>query len=221
MSFALLAPIAAQLITSAIQKGNANKLENEYDRPAFPLPQAYLDAVDLNKNMALQTGLPRQDLIDQKLDQSSANALEGVKSGATSSWDVTGAANKLAGLKSEKINDISIAGANFNRGARSDYTSLLEGLSQLQERKFMMDEYKPYLAAMDAIKNSREASTQNMYSGVSNLASVIENAIGKNQDSGEDIFSGLKGNKRASGYLEGNFAAVEDDSKYKAPQTAE
>jgi hypothetical protein len=217
MPLALLAPIAAQLITSAMQKGRAENMANEYDRPAFQLPQAYLDAVDLNKNMALQTGLPRQDLIDQKLDQSSANALEGIKSGATSSWDITGGANRLAGIKANKIGDLGIAGANYNQESRADYTTLLQGLGQLQEKQFMMNEMQPYLNAMDAVKNSREASTQNMYAGVSNLASILSNK----DESGNDIFSGLRDRKKANSWLEGFNSSMESNAAYNAPQIAD
>ncbi len=187
MAVAALIPAAISLITSLSQNAKANKLAGQGDRPNYEIPQGMLDALDISKNMALQTGLPRQDLIEEKLDESGANTLAGIKEAATSPWDIIKGSQRIGEVQSEKIKDLGIAGAEFGRQSKQDYSSLLQGLSQLQEKQFMYNEFQPYVNKMNTIRNLREAGNQNLYSGASNAAGVFAND--------PDIFKGLFNNK--------------------------
>ena len=211
-ALATLIPAAIQLFTSLSQNAKANKLGSQYDRPNFQIPQGMLDALDMQKNLALQTGLPRQDLIEQKLDESSANALEGIKSAATSPWDIIKGSQRIGEAGAEKIKDLGISGAEFNRQSVMDYSGLLQGLSQLQEKQFMYNEFQPYMNAMNTIRGLREASTQNLYSGVSNATGVMS----YNPDMFKDIFSGSGvGESKENLDLLSKF--TESQMKYTAP----
>lgn len=174
-ALATLIPAAIQLGTSLSQGARARRMEDQYSRPNYEVPQGMLDAVDIYKNLALQTGLPRQDLIEDKLSESGANALAGLKEAATNPWDVIKGSQRIAETQAEKTKDLGIAGAQFATQAKQDYSGILQGLSQLQERQFMYNEFQPYTNAMDAIRRLRESGNWNMYSGASNVAGVVAN----------------------------------------------
>ena len=212
-ALATLIPAAIQLGTSIYQGSQAKKMEGQYSRPNYEVPQGMLDAVDIYKNLALQTGLPRQDLIEEKLDESGANALAGLKEAATNPWDVIKGSQRIAETQAEKSKDLGIAGAQFATQAKQDYSGILQGLSQLQEKQFMYNEFQPYTNAMDAIRRLRESGTQNLYSGASNVAGVMA--------SSPDMFKGLFGEGKdvtaAQNRLEGLNSAMEEQLRYKAP----
>jgi len=210
-ALAALIPAAIQGITAISQASRARKMESEYDRPNMQIPQGMLDAVDMQKNLALQTGLPRQDLIEGKIDQSVADALGGVKESATSPWQITSAAQTLAGKKSDKLVDLGIAGANYNSQQVGNLTGLLEGLSKYQENQFMYNDFAPYMNAMNTIRGLREAGNQNLFSGAGNAAGVYA----ENPDMFNGIFGDGAGKSKAR--LEGMFGNIESSMAYNAP----
>ena len=171
MPVAALIPIALQIFQAIKQGQQANKLDTG-EKPNMEIPQGMLDAVDVQKNLALQTGLPGQDMITQQLDQSGANAMQDVKQSATSPWQITNAAQKIAGTKSDKMLDLGVAGANYGAGRADSLTQALEGLSKLQENQFLYNDYAPYMERMKTIRGLREAGNQNLYSGAANFAGV-------------------------------------------------
>lgn len=183
-ALASLVPAAIKLGTSLSQGIRANKMEDQYSRPVYEIPQGMLDAVDIYKNLALQGGLPRQDLIEDKISESGANALAGLKEASTSPWDVIRGSQRIGETQAEKIKDLGIAGGQFATQAKQDYSGILQGLSQLQERQFMYNEMQPYVNSMDAIRRLREVGLWNMYSGTSDASGVMA----KNPDIFNDLF---------------------------------
>lgn len=206
---AALIPAAIQLFTSLSQKGKADKFADT-KRPDYQIPQAMLEAIGINKDLAMQSELPGQRLIEEKLDERGANTLAAVKSGATSPWEVISGAQRIGEVQSEKIKDLGIASAEYGVGAKSELVKALEGLSRLQENQFMYNEYSPYMNAMESSRQLREASTQNLYSGASNAAGVIANS----PDFGS-LFSG-GGARDSKQRLEGGFSAIEELLRQKA-----
>jgi hypothetical protein len=191
---AALIPVAMQIFQAIRQGSQANKLEGQYgQRPNMPIPQGMYDALDIKKNLALQNGLPRQDLIMDKLNESSANAMSNIKESATSPWQITSGAQKLGEISAEKTKDLGIAGAEYSAGAKNDWASALEGLAKIQQDQFMYNDYAPYMNAMNTIRGLREAGNQNLYSGTSNMAGILANSTNENGDSNsiwDSIFGG-------------------------------
>lgn len=212
VALASLVPAAIKLGTSLSQGIRANKMEDQYSRPDYEIPQGMLDAVDIYKNLALQGGLPRQDLIEDKISESGANALAGLKEAATSPWDVIRGSQRIGETQAEKIKDLGIAGGQFATQAKQDYSGILQGLSQLQERQFMYNEMQPYVNSMDAIRRLREGGLWNMYSGTSDASGVMAN----NPDIFNDLFKD-KGVIAAENKLEGLNTALKEQLRYKAP----
>lgn len=210
MPAAALIPIAMQIFQAIRQGSQANKLEGEYgNRPKMPIPQGMYDALDIKKNLALQSGLPRQDLIEQKLDESGANAMANIKESATSPWQITAGAQKLGEINAEKTKDLGIAGAEYSAGAKNDWASALEGLAKIQQDQFMYNDYAPWMNAMNTIRGLREAGNQNLYSGASNLSGVMAND--------PDMFKGMFANiglNKATGRLDTLASQIESSAKY-------
>lgn len=215
---AVAVPIAMQIIKAITQDKQANELSGSYKRPFSEVPQGMYDALDIKKNLALQTGLPRQDLIEQKLDESSANALAGIKEGATSPWDVIKGAQRVGEVKSEKIKDLGIAGGEYKVNAQTELATALERLAKIQQDQFMFNEYSPYMNAMNTVRGLREASTRNLFSGSSNLAGVLANSTNENSGSIWDSIFGTGKAKARIGAMENVF---DSQLKYTAPAIAE
>jgi hypothetical protein len=217
---AVAIPIIMQLLQAIKQGSQANKLEGKAgSRPKMPIPQGMYDALDIKKNLALQNGLPREDLIMDKLNESSANAMSNIKESATSPWQITAGAQKLGEVNAEKTKDIAIAGAEYSAGAKNDWASALEGLGKLQQDQFMYNDYAPYMDKMNTIRGLREAGNQNLYSGAMNAAGV--DAYNSMNDTGDkrtiwDIINSI-GAGKAKGRLDTftNNSAL--SSAYSAP----
>lgn len=205
MAIAAAIPIALQIFQAIKQGSQANKMAGDYNRPNMEVPQGMYDALDIKKNLALQTGLPRQDLIEQKLDESSANALAGIKEGATSPWDVIKGAQRVGEVKSEKIKDLGIAGGEYKVNAANDLAKAFEGLAKIQQDQFMFNEYSPYMNAMNTVRGLREASTKNLFSGASNAAGVWANST--KEGNGESIWDSIFGVNKAKS----NLGALENE----------
>lgn len=216
MPAASLIPIALQIFQAIKQGSDAKKMENEYPRPNYNIPQGMLDAVDVQKNLALQTGLPGKDLITQQIDQSGANAIQTTKESATSPWQIQNAAQKIAGARSDKMMSLGVSGANFSAGRADSLTEALMGLSKLQETQFAYNDYAPYMNAMNTARGLREAGNQNLYSGLSNLAGIL--SYGEGNDSNDPFgFKKRKAGKEGLSNIEASIPALESSSKYNAP----
>ena len=215
---AVAIPIALQMIQSFSQNKKADELAGNYKRPYNEIPQGMYDALDIKKNLALQSGLPRQDLIEEKLDESSANTMADIKSAATTPWDVIKGSQRVGEVKSEKVKDLGIAGGEFKTNAANDLARAFEGLAKLQQDQFMYNEYQPYLDRMNTVRGLREASTKNLYSGAQNWAGV--SAYNSMNDNGEDkktIWDLIYGTGKAKARLEGGANATQSQTQYITP----
>jgi hypothetical protein len=215
MAVAALIPIALQMYQAIKQGSQANKLSEGYQRPNMEIPQGMYDALDIKKNLALQDGLPRQDLIEEKLDESSANTMVGIKEAATTPWDVIKGSQRVGEVKSEKVKDLGIAGGEFKVNAANDLAKAFEGLSKLQQDQFMFNEYSPYVNAMNTVRGLREASNKNLYSGASNAAGVLGYSDkGENNDS---LLESIFGVGKAKASLDGMANATQSQMQYTPP----
>lgn len=200
---AAMIPAVTQIIKSISQNSMANKYANS-KRPISHIPQGMLDAVDIQKNLALQSELPGQRVIEEKLDESGANALNTIKAGATSPWEAITGGQRINENITEKVKDLGIAGAEMQIRNKSVLSQMLEGLGKMQQENFMMNDFAPYLADMDAAKNLRTAGTKNMFSGLSNLSGMIA----ENPDMFKGLFEDGKSNGESSGFDESAFDAT-------------
>jgi len=211
-------PVAMQIFQAIKQGSQANELDREYDRTNMTIPRGILDSLDINKNLALQTGLPRQDIIEDKLNENSANTIQGIKTAATSPWEAISGTQRVNEVASEKLKDVNIAGAEYSANAKSQLADVFEGLAKIEERRFMYNDFTPYVNAMDTVRGLREAGNQNLYSGTSNLAGILA----ENPNMFNDIF-GFKKNKEGkagAASLESFLSSIESSSSYVAPNTS-
>lgn len=211
-ALAAMIPTIAQGLIGLFQNSKANQYANS-KRPNSQIPQGMLDAVDIQKNLALQSELPGQRVIEEKLDESGANALNTIKAGATSPWDVITGGQRINESVTEKVKDLGIAGAEMQVINKSALSGMLEGLGKMQQENFMMNDFAPYLADMDAAKNLRTAGTGNMFSGISNLSGMIA----ENPDMFKGLFGGGAG--KATAALDDTMATLDNSIRYTAPST--
>lgn len=206
---AVAIPSIIQMIQGAIQGGRGRRMSEEYPRKDMPLPEGMLNAVEITKNLAMQNELPGQRTIEEKISESLAGSMQNIREGATSQGDIISGAQKLGEIGTEKIKDLGIAGAEFRNRNQYALANMMEHLSRLQEKKWMYDEYMPYLAAQDASRRYGEASSANLSQGLSNLSGIAANAIGM----------GLGGNKvgQARTNLDTLMKSIESQMKYTAP----
>jgi hypothetical protein len=161
-----LLPSLIQMVSGASQSAKASRYANT-QRPYMPVPQGLLDAVDINKNMALQTGYPRADLLESKIDESIAGNIGSARDAVKSPWELSSLSNRMYENKTENLKDLSVKGEQLGQVNKQNYASILMDLAASQEKGYMMNEYDPYLQAMNASRSLRGAGLQNIYSGVS------------------------------------------------------
>lgn len=213
---ASILPAVFKGITGLIQSSQANQLGNEYSRPNFEVPQGLLDSVDIVKNNALQSGYPRRDIAESRIDEVIANALGATREAATSPWEVSSMANRMLENKTEKIKDLDVTGERMRQDNAVRLATLLQDLGVAQEKRFMYNEYQPYMNAMNTMQELRGAGTQNLFSGISDVSGVITNAIPEWQAK-RDQRQAAELNT-ASNNLENLFSGIESNLKYTAPK---
>ena len=188
-----IAPAIAAALISAIpalvqagkgisQGSQARKLAREWN-PDYQIPTSITDNVSTAQgayNAASAYGLPGQGRIQNQIGQNTASAMQAIQQSQQSP------AAMLAGLSSVNQNannamaDLGVNAAQFRQqnmmNTMNSLMSARQALAQFQDRQFEINKLKPFEAQMAASGALRAGGMQNIYGGLSSLASTGANA---------------------------------------------
>lgn len=151
---------------------------SEYERPEYKIPQGVYDEVDISKMLASIDKLPGQSATEERLAASTGAGLEAVKDVGRSSADITGAIPNILEKEQEQLTDLGTAAGQYKLNAQRLVGQALGNLASYQDKQWQLNEYMPYLSAMEAAKGLSGAGMQNIYSGISNLGGIAAQAFG-------------------------------------------
>jgi len=173
---AQLVPAGFDLAKSAVQKGQLNQFA-KVERPKYNIPQGVLDAVNQSKYLASMREMPGQNLMEAKLGQNTAKGIAEMRNVAANPADLASNVAKLYASQNQGLQDIGMrAGQNW-LGQQGQLNQALSRLGNYQDKQFDYDQNQPYQAAKAAESALRQASYENLYSGVNSLGSAAAGGV--------------------------------------------
>jgi hypothetical protein len=173
---AQLVPAGFDLAKSAVQKGQLNQFA-KVERPKYNIPQGVLDAVNQSKYLASMRELPGQNLMEARLGQNTAKGIAEMRNVAANPADLASNVAKLYGSQNDAMNNIGIqAGQNW-MGQQGRLNQVLQNLGHYQDKQFEYNQNQPYQAAKAAESALRQASYENLYSGINTIGSAAAGGI--------------------------------------------
>lgn len=169
-------PIALDLIKAAKQKHQLNQLE-KVERPKYNIPQGVLDAVNQSKYLAGMRELPGQNLMEARLGQNTSKGIAEMRNVAANPADLASNVAKLYASQNQGLQDIGMrAGQNW-LGQQGQLNQALQRLGNYQDKQFEYNQNQPYQAAKGAESALRQASYENLYSGLSGVGSAVAGGL--------------------------------------------
>lgn len=177
MALASAVPAIAQGITGFAQSGKAKNILKDLQRPTYTIPTEATKALSTAKNIASSMQMAGQQNVQQRIDQSSANALYGIEQNATSGAEALAA---LTGVYANQMGQENQLGAN----AAMDYErrqqaaqSAMNTYAGWQDKAWDYNVNQPYQDKLNAAQALAQAGMTNKYQGLKSLAGVGANAI--------------------------------------------
>jgi len=169
-------PIALDLIKAAKQKNQLDQFAN-VQRPKYNIPQGVLDAVNQSKYLASMRELPGQNLMEARLGQNTAKGIAEMRNVAANPADLASNIAKLYGAQNDAMNNIGIQASQSWMGQQGRLNQVLQNLGHFQDKSWDYNQNQPYQAAKGAESALRQASYENLYSGLSGIGSTVAGGL--------------------------------------------
>ncbi len=181
-------PSVVKTVSGIAQVAAGKKAEKKHKRPELIIPVQNIpgQVTDVTKNVkldALDTSLPGADIMKSEIDADTAGAITRAQESGTSSSDILNTIAAMGAQGSRAKRGIDLEGAKRYDAMKSDvYRALMteagyENQKQALDREKYMQEFtynkdQPYQSEAATISALRGAGNQNIYSGISDLASL-------------------------------------------------
>jgi patatin-like phospholipase/acyl hydrolase len=165
--------IVQQGLVAKRQKEEAAKLNAE--RPEYEIPEAKKQELALHRKLASQSTLPGQAQMEDKLGAATATGIGAARSASGSASDIIAAASGMAGNQTRSLNDLTIAGAQMQRGAQNQYGRSLAEMGRYQDQEFNLNQMIPYENAVnkkESLIAARDANIAGVWKGAGDLANT-------------------------------------------------
>lgn len=189
-----IAPALLALIPSLIQMGQgiaqsakANKIAKSNQRPtysstAYKIPDEIKEYVARTKAM-MNTRLPGQNLMENKIDANTSNAIAGIQQSGNSSADIINSISGINGQQNDAYNNLGIAGVQRYDQMQGNVNNALLTSAQYKDRaydinsgnrqaEFEYNQNQPYQARAAAASALTGAGQQNIYNGIQGASNI-------------------------------------------------
>ena len=193
-----IAPALLALIPSLIQMGQgiaqgarARKIASGNQRPTYTatpykIPDEIAQYVARTKAQ-VNTRLPGQSLMENKIDANSSNAIAAIQQSGNSPADIINSISGINGQQNDAYNNLGIAGVQRNDQNQANVISALITAAKYKDHaynvnsgneqaEFEYNQNQPYQANAAAASALTGAGQQNLYNGLqgaSNIATMV------------------------------------------------
>lgn len=178
MAIASAISMAMKAGTAAYQRHKAKKLEEQYKRPDYEIPESLKSSLSEAQRMASGFKMPGQDIMESGIKESTAGGVERLKELAGGSAGVLGGVANLYGSEQKRMQDLNQFAAQSYTGRNAALRSELKTMAGAEQQKWQFDKADPYLAAMRAASALKGASIQN-WDRVANTGSDFASMYGR------------------------------------------
>jgi len=185
---------AVQGIAGGFQLAKANKLEKQYPRPTATKSQSIQDLQGYAYGRMLDQDVPGGEIYRNEIAGATASGLKAA-SQMGSGAEAYGMLDRLVLGQQKQYSQLAAKAAEQRYAAEGDYMNILQGPVYQEERRVdYWNKEMPYLQAAEAARALRESGSQNIMSGVKNVAGVATSTLNA------DILSSLMGKGEGAGF---------------------
>lgn len=167
-----LLPEINKLGLSGKYKRQADELA-KVKQPKYEIPDAQREALTRSRILALNTRLPGQSTMEQKIGQSTAAGQRYATETASSGVDALATASAMTGNQQSALGDLAIGAAENYYANQQKLNQQLGIYSQFEDKKWDINQYQPYLAAKQRESELRHAADVNKQSAIEGGASAL------------------------------------------------
>jgi hypothetical protein len=188
-------PSLFQMGTGVSQRRTAAELAKT-PRPKFEIPSSFEEALAIQREQAVPQQMAGLGYMEGMAEGGTARSLRGLQELAQSPAELLAAASNVYGNQQDQLGGIAAQNAQFMQENKmsqaSNLINLLTQRADLQNKQFELNEFLPYMQAMNASAAMEGAGSQNIGRGVGNLTQGLASSFGNLNllNSGTDIGGG-------------------------------
>ena len=173
-------PSLFQIGQGASQRRTASELAQK-PRPKFEIPPAFNEALAIQRERTASEPMAGLGFAQTMAEGGTARSARGLQEMSQSPAELLAAASNIYGQQQEDLGQIAATNANFMQTNKMEQLSNLIGLltqkADLQNKQFELNEFLPYMQAMNAAAAMEGAGTQNIGRGIGNLGTGLSSAF--------------------------------------------
>lgn len=143
--------------------------------PQMQIPAGATAAENVAKNLAMQSSLPGQHLIENKLGNITGNLVNDAKRLSDNPNDALDATMKAYAMQEDKTNDLGIAAAQFQQGNQQNLQGQENQMANWQQAQWQNNELNPYLRKAATASALLGAGIQNISGGLNKASDIGAN----------------------------------------------
>lgn len=159
-----IAPEIQKIALAARQKKQADQLA-KIRRPDFDIPDASEEALLRTRYRALNTLLPAQKQMENRIGAATAGGIRFATETASSPVEALATGAAMVGNQQNTLGNLAIEGANMYDRNQQTLSNELNNFATWQDKKNTWEKYQPYTEAKQAESALRYGVEANKYSG--------------------------------------------------------
>ena len=166
-------------LIGGIQTMKGNKQMNSLlaNRPQYNISQGYMDAFKTYQSLA-NSNLPGYDIMKGQIDQSSARTNTNLERGAMSSNQFMSGTLNSQDKELEAIKNLGLMSAQWKGQQQQNLAQAENTMGGLQDQQWQQNVLDPYNMKLNMANEKRQAGSQNLMGGLSDIGSSISNFAG-------------------------------------------
>lgn len=148
-------------------------LTSQPQRPIYSTPQSVLDLVDSNKRLASSNKMPGQDILENRLGESTASAISEVKQILGGGPASLGAVADIYGKEQENLAKINYDASVWKSGQQDKLNQALAMMGRYEDKAFDINQMQPYQDEAASSSALQEGGLSNIHTGLSDVSGAL------------------------------------------------
>lgn len=167
-------------IFGGIQAAKANKKLNKTlaNRPKFEIPKEYQDVLSTYQRLAASNKFPGQDILESKLQQSTARATQSAERGAISSNAYQGAVGDIYQKELEAYQNLGVQAQQYQSQMQDKLAGAQQTMGGLKSEQWNINEYGKWQSEAQRLAEKAGVGKQDLWAGFGDITSSLTNLFG-------------------------------------------
>jgi hypothetical protein len=184
-------PAVIQGVTGLVQSQRSKNILKNLQRPTYAIPEAQTQALNRSKNLASSMNMAGQANVQQRLDQTSANALYDINQNSSSGVEALAALSGVYSNQMGQENQLGLNAAQDYERRQAMVGNELNKYAGFQDKAWDYNVNQPFQEKAAAAQALGEAGMRNKYEGMKGVVGAGVMGM-KMQNANEDNANWLK-----------------------------